>query len=202
MIPNDVKMNNYDEDFSQSLTVIAGESLTVIDDEDMTKAEENNEEIDSLSQSLSEIYVKAHYCKRPGVGSIKNKGLAKKKQPAKKTAPARKSLSAKRTHIKEGKERARLSKVKGMDHESFKAILGQMDRDKENFVPDQGSQVRNEQNALLWNNFRNRVQRLPRQRKIKTREEVKKEKARQFQARYIEALNNLDEPMPAEFQSI
>ena len=200
MIPNEIRMNGVVESFSQSLTVIAGESLTVIDDEDMT--EDNNEEIKSLSQSFSKIHVRSHYRKRPGCGSIKNKGLAKKKQPSKKRAPAKKSVSAKRTHIKEGKERARLSKVKGMDHESFKAILGQMERDKENFVPDQGSRVRNEQNALLWNDFRNRVQHLPRKRKIKTREEVKKEKARQFQARYIEALNNLDEPMSAEFQRI
>ena len=191
MIPNEIQMNDVVESFSQSLTVIGDEScdesLTLIDDEDKDK------DIDSLSQSLAAIRVKAHYRSRPRGRSMKKKGTAKKR------VPARKSVSVKRTHIKEGKERARLSKAKKMDHESFKAIWEQMDSDKENFVPDQRSQERNELNAMLWNNFRNNVQHLPRKRNIKTRKEAKKEKAKQFQSRYIDALNNLDKPMPIEF---
>ena len=100
---------------------------------------------------------------------------------------------------KEGKERARLSKENKMDHETFQALCLSMDIEKENFVPDPRHREKNEHNAMLWNNFRNNVQRLPRKRNIKTREEVKKERAQQFQSRYIDAINNLEEPMPMRF---
>ena len=86
-----------------------------------------------------------------------------------------------------------------MEYATFRAIWQQMDLDKENFVVDQKTIERNERNAMLWNNFRNNVQRLPKKCKIKTREQVKKEKAQQFQSGYIDALNNLDQAMPMEF---
>jgi len=151
---------------------------------------------DCSMDSCKLVPVKQHYRKLPGGGSTK-KGASAKKKNVKKSVPVKR-----KTNIKERKEMAKLSKGSKMDPATFRAIVVQMNRDKENFPVEQRNQERNERNALLWNNFRNSVQRQPKRRKIKTREQVKKDKAVEFEARYIDALNNLNKPLPMEFMQL
>jgi len=111
----------------------------------------------------------------------------------------RSGSTKKRTHIREGKERAELSKKTKMDPETFRAINQLMDQDKENFRVEQRNQEMNELNALAWNNFRNDLRARPKRPKIQTREQAKQDRARKYQAEYIEAVNNLERPIPIRF---
>ena len=118
-IPNDVEMN--DESFSQPLTLIYDEKFDdKIEDSSRPKKLISDGEIDFLSQSLSVVHVKEHFCRCPGSGSIKKKGLAKKMKPAKKRAPpAKRAVSATKTHIKEGKERKGKERKKERNKKRF-----------------------------------------------------------------------------------
>ena len=143
--------------------------------------------------SLKVVPVKQHIRRRPGGGSSK-KGTRK-------SVAFKKNVRAKKkTHIKEEKQRAKLSNKPHMDPDMFQATMMQMDYNKENFRSEQANREINEKNVHLWNEFGNRVIHLPKQRIVKTREAVKREKAEKLQAEYIDALNNLDEPMSVDLQ--
>ena len=80
---------------------------------------------DSLD-SLQVVQVKQHFCRLPGGGSTKK--CARKSVAFKKNVPAKK-----KTHIKEGKQRAKLSNKPKMDPDTFRAYIMQIDYNKENF---------------------------------------------------------------------
>ena len=102
----------------------------------------------------------------------------------------------KRTHIKEGKDKAKVPKAAKMDIATLRAIREIMNEEKENFRVEERVQERNEHNINVWNNFKNSLQGRPKRRKIITHEQAKKQNAESYEAAYINAINNLEEPLP------
>ena len=108
----------------------------------------------------------------------------------------------KRTHIEEGKEKAKVLKAAKMDIATLRAIREIVNKEKENFRVEERVQERNEHNTNVWNNFKNSLQGRPKRRKIITREQAKKQNAESYKAAYINAINNLEEPLPMRFLQI
>ena len=109
-----------------------------------------------------------------------------------------------RTNIREANEREKTrSNGNGnrISPQSFKTIRQIMDQDQANFPTDQRNNNLNRENCRQWEEFQARSQLLHRRkrRKVKTREEVKKEKAMKQQMEWICAVNDLSRPLPSKF---
>ena len=110
-----------------------------------------------------------------------------------------------RTNIREANEREKTRSINGngnrISPQSFKTIQQIMDQDQANFPTDQRNNNLNRENRRQWEEFRARSQLLRRRKrhKVKTREEVKKEKAMKQQMEWIRAVNDLSRPLPSKF---
>ena len=106
-----------------------------------------------------------------------------------------------RTNIREANKRESRSNGNRISPQLFRTIRQIMDHDQANFPADQRNNNLNRENRRQWEEFGARSQLLRRRkrRKVKTVEEVKKEKAMKHQMEWIQAVNDLSRPLPSRF---